>query len=100
MPSVVAGLTGQELPPVYDYAEAITPSGTKNSTTLLNFDAVMLNASLGSGTATVSLAADTSKDTQISLQNNIIYPMKVRYVTAVTGFGGPTLIGLRRRGNS
>ena len=93
MPSVIAG---RHVDPNWTYksAAAITPSATKNSSTLLDFDALQ---AVGNPLVTVSLAGDTTKDTTFTMKSGLIYPMKVRYVTAVTGFGSVGVIGLKRR---
>jgi len=78
----------------YKSAAAVTPSATKDSSTLLDFDALQAT---GAVTVTVSLAGDTTKDTAFSMRAGIIYPMKVRYVTVVAGLSGGGVIGLKRR---
>ena len=95
MPSIIAG-KHVDADWTYKSAADITPSATKNSSTLLDFDALQ---AVGNAIVTVSLAGDTTKDTSFTLRSGIIYPMKVRYVTAVSGFGTAGVIGLKRRAN-
>ena len=93
MPSIIAG-RHVDADWTYESAAAVTPSATKDSSTLLDFDALQAT---GNVTVTVSLAGDTTKDTAFSMKTGIIYPMKVRYVTNVAGFGGGGVIGLKKR---
>tara|TARA_Y100001937_G_C7100416_1_gene322219 strand:- start:376 stop:663 length:288 start_codon:yes stop_codon:yes gene_type:complete len=93
MPSVIAG-THQDPNWTYKSAAAVTASATKDASTLLDFDALQAT---GNVTATVSLEGDTTKDTAIQMKSGIVYPMKVRYVTSVVGFGTSGVIGLKKK---